>query len=152
MPLAEERPELMVSRVIEAPRALVFKAWTQAEHAARWWGPQGFSILSCQMDVRPGGSFRGTMQSPTGSLHTKQGIYREVTAPERLVFTFAWEDAAGQPMHETLVTVTFDDLGSATRLTLHQAFFETAGWRDEHIAGWTSCLERFSEYMVLNPV
>jgi uncharacterized protein YndB with AHSA1/START domain len=146
------RPELTVTRVIDAPRALVFKAWTQAEHAARWWGPQGFTTESCQMDVRPGGSFRSSMRSPTGSIHTKHGVYREVTAPERLVFTFAWEDEAGNPMHETLITVTFEDVDSSTRLTLHQAFFESESLRDEHAAGWTSCLERFAEYMVANTV
>jgi uncharacterized protein YndB with AHSA1/START domain len=150
--VADGRPELTVTRVIDAPRALVFKAWTHAEHAARWWGPQGFSTLSCQMDARPGGSFRCSTRSPSGSIHTKRGVYREVTAPERLVFTFAWEDEAGNPTHETLITVTFDDLGSRTRLTLHQAFFEIESRRDEHVAGWTSCLERFGEYMAANTV
>jgi uncharacterized protein YndB with AHSA1/START domain len=149
---ADGPPELTVTRVIDAPRTLVFKAWTQPEHAARWWGPQGFTVLFCQMDARPGGSFRSSMRSPSGSIHTKQGVYREVTAPERLVFTFAWEDEAGNPTHEMLITVRFDALGSRTRLTLHQAFFETESLRDEHEAGWTSCLERFAEYMAANAV
>jgi uncharacterized protein YndB with AHSA1/START domain len=146
------QPELTVMRVIDAPRALVFKAWTQQEHAARWWGPQGFTTIFCQMDVRPGGSYRSTMRSPAGSIHTRRGVYRNVTSPERLVFTFAWEDEVGQPMHETLVTVTFEDLGTRTRLTLHQSFFESATRRDEHTTGWTSCLERFAEYMTANAV
>jgi uncharacterized protein YndB with AHSA1/START domain len=150
MALAERQTELTVTRVIDAPRALVFRAWTQPEHAAHWWGPQGFSTLSCQMDVRPGGNFRSSMRSPSGSIHTKRGVYRDVTAPERLVFTFAWEDEAGDPTHETIVTVTFDDLGTRTRLTLHQALFESESLRDEHVAGWTSCLERFAEYMAPN--
>jgi uncharacterized protein YndB with AHSA1/START domain len=147
---AQRQTELTVTRVIDAPRALVFKAWTQPEHAARWWGPQGFSTLSCQMDVRPGGSFRSSMRSPSGSIHTMRGVYRDVTAPERLVFTFAWEDEAGHKMHETIVTVTFGDLGTRTRLTLHQALFESESLRDEHVAGWTSCLERFAEYLAAN--
>jgi uncharacterized protein YndB with AHSA1/START domain len=104
------------------------------------------------MDARPGGSFRSSMRSPSGSLHTKRGVYREVTASERLVFTFAWEDDGGNPMHEMLITVTFEDVDSRTRLTLHQAFFETETLRDEHVAGWTSCLERFAEYMLANTV
>jgi uncharacterized protein YndB with AHSA1/START domain len=152
MASGEGKPELTVIRVIDAPRALVFKAWTQPEHAAHWWGPQGFTIESCKMDARPGGSFRSSMRSPTGSLHTKRGVYREVTASERLVFTFAWEDDGGNPMHEMLITVTFEDVDSRTRLTLHQAFFETETLRDEHVAGWTSCLERFAEYMLANTV
>ncbi len=67
--------------------------------------------------------------------------------PERLVFTFAWEDSEGKPGHETVVTVTFADHGDKTRLTLHQAVFETVAARNEHRSGWTSTLERFAEYL-----
>jgi uncharacterized protein YndB with AHSA1/START domain len=152
MTTTARQPELTVTRVIDAPRTLVFKAWTQQEHAARWWGPQGFTTIFCEMDVRPGGRYRSSMRSPAGSIHTRRGVYRNVTYPERLVFTFAWEDEAGQPTHETLVTVTFEDLDTRTRLTLHQAFFESTTKRDAHTTGWTSCLERFAEYMTANAV
>ena len=99
--------ELLVTRVIDAPRALVFKAWTEPEQVARWWGPQGFTTTFCDMDIRPGGTFRFCMRSPAGTDHWKRGVYREIVAPERIVFTFAWEDAAGNPGHELLTTVTF---------------------------------------------
>jgi uncharacterized protein YndB with AHSA1/START domain len=148
----EIAPELSVTRVIYAPRALVFKAWTQPEHAARWWGPGGFTILFCEMDVRPEGRFRSSMRSPAGTIHTKRGVYREITPPERLVFTFAWEDETGHPQHETLVTVTFEDLGTQTRLTLRQRVFQSDAVRDEHVEGWTSCLGRFAEYMTTQTV
>jgi uncharacterized protein YndB with AHSA1/START domain len=141
--------ELVVSRILDAPRRLVFQAWIEPEQAARWWGPQGFTTLSCEMDVRPGGAFRVGMRSPEGTDHWKRGVYREVVAPERLVFTYAWEDAAGKPGHETLVTVTFAEQGGKTKLTLHQAVFETVTSRDGHRTGWTSCLERFADYLVL---
>src|SRR5438270_13766683 len=110
--------ELVVTRVFDAPRALVFKAWTQPEHAARWWGPQGFSSISCEMDVRPGGAWRRCMRSPEGTENCARGIYREIVAPQQLVFTYAWEDASGDLGHEMLVTVTFEDVGGKTRLTL----------------------------------
>jgi uncharacterized protein YndB with AHSA1/START domain len=139
-------PELTLTHVIDAPRELVFKLWVQPEHAARWWGPRGFTTLSCEMDVRLGGQYRTSMRSPTGSIHTKRGVYREITEPERLIFTYAWEDEAGRPGHETIVTVMFDDLGERTRLTLRQAFFQNETARDEHVTGWTSCLERFADY------
>ncbi|HEX5325916.1 MAG TPA: SRPBCC domain-containing protein [Acetobacteraceae bacterium] len=139
--------ELVITRVLDAPRRLVFKAWTEPDQAARWWGPQGFTTLSCTMDVRQGGAFRVSMRSPDGTIHRKQGVYREVVASERLVFTFAWEDAAGKPGHETLVTVSFVEQGTKTKLTLHQAVFETAAARDAHRLGWTSCLERFAEFL-----
>ena len=140
--------ELVITRIFDAPRRLVFKAWTDPEKLARWWGPQGFETLSCRADVRPGGLYRVSMRSPQGSTHTRQGVYREVVEPERLVFTFAWEDAQGHPSHETVVMVTFDELGPKTRLTLHQAVFETVTARDAHQGGWTSCMERFAEYLI----
>ncbi|MFL5266209.1 MAG: SRPBCC domain-containing protein, partial [Stellaceae bacterium] len=113
--------ELVITRIFDAPRSLVFKAWTEPDRAARWWGPQGFTTLHCTMDVRAGGAFRICMRSPDGAEYWKQGVYREVAEPERLVFTFAWEDAEGKPGHETVVTVTFAEHGAKTRLTLHQA-------------------------------
>lgn len=139
--------ELVVTRILDAPRALVFKAWTEPDRAARWWGPQGFVTLYCKMDVRPGGAFRVCMRSPEGTEHWKQGVYREVVEPERLVFTFAWEDADGRPGHETVVTVTFAEHGTKTRLTLHQGVFETVAARDSHQSGWTSTVERLADYL-----
>jgi uncharacterized protein YndB with AHSA1/START domain len=139
--------QLVVTRVIDAPRRLVFKAWTDPEQVAHWWGPQGFTTTFCDMDIRVGGKFRCCMRSPEGTDHWKCGVYREIVAPERIVFTFAWEDAAGNPGHELLTTVTFAEQGTKTRLTLHQAVFETIVGCDGHRRGWTSCLERFADYM-----
>src|SRR5882724_360388 len=140
-------PELVITRVFDAPRALVFRAWTEPDRAARWWGPQGFTTLHCAMEVRTGGAFRICQRSPDGTEYWKQGVYREVAEPERLVFTFAWEDAEGKPGHETVVTVTFAEFGGKTKLTLHQAVFETVSARDSHQSGWTSTLERLAEYL-----
>jgi uncharacterized protein YndB with AHSA1/START domain len=141
------QPELIVTRILDAPRALVFRAWTEPERAAMWWGPQGFETISCCMDVREGGNWRLSMRSPEGSVHTKRGTYREVVAPERLVLTYAWEDAEGHIGQETLVTVTFDDLGHKTRLTLHHTGFESVASRDSHYGGWSSCMERFAAFL-----
>ena len=142
-------PELVISRVFGAPRALIFEAWTQPEKAARWWGPQGFVTLSCEMDVRRGGVWRLSMRSPEGTVHTKRGVYREVVEPNRLVFTYAWEDADGSPGHEMLVTVSFAEHGTATKLTLHQTGFESVAARDSHRDGWTSCIQRFADYLAV---
>jgi uncharacterized protein YndB with AHSA1/START domain len=140
-------PELTVTRLIDAPRPLVFSAWTDPAQIERWWGPRGFVTISHQMDVRPGGAYRFGMRSPQGTEHWKRGVYREIVAPERIVFTYAWIGEDGRPGHETLVTVTFEAVSAKTRLTLHQAAFETIAARDDHTEGWTSCLERFAEYM-----
>ena len=139
--------ELVVSRLIDAPRALVFRAWTQPEHIARWWGPQGYTTIFCDMDVCIGGRYRFGMRSPEGTEHWKVGFFREITEPERVVFTFAWEAPDGTLGHELLTTVTFTDQDGKTLLTLRQAVFETTEGRDDHRRGWTSCLERFAEYM-----
>jgi uncharacterized protein YndB with AHSA1/START domain len=146
----QQERELVITRIFDAPRSLVFRAWTEPDRAARWWGPQSFVTTYCNMDVRPGGAFRVCMRSPEGAEYWKQGIYREVIEPERLVFTFAWEDAEGKPGHQTLVTVTFAELGSKTKLTLHQALFESVATRDEHQRGWTSTLHRLAEHLTNN--
>jgi uncharacterized protein YndB with AHSA1/START domain len=139
--------ELVVSRLIDAPRALVFRAWTQPEHIARWWGPQGYITIFCDMDIRIGGRYRFGMRSPEGIEQWKVGVFRELVEPERVVFTFAWEAPDGSLGHELLTTVTFADQDGKTLLTLRQAVFETTDRRDDHLRGWTSCLERFSDYM-----
>jgi uncharacterized protein YndB with AHSA1/START domain len=140
-------PELVITRVFDGPRSLLFKLWTQPEHLARWWGPQGFTTIACEMDVRPGGAWFRCMRAPEGTLHTKRGIYREIVAPERLVFTYVNEETDGTLGAENLVTVTFEEHGPKTKLTLHQTGFDTASSRDAHEGGWTSCLERFAEYL-----
>jgi uncharacterized protein YndB with AHSA1/START domain len=99
------------------------------------------------MDVRPGGAWRRCMRSPDGVDYWKQGIYREIVEPERLVFTYADEDADGTLGPETLVTVMFDEHGTKTKLTLRQVDFDTVASRDAHQWGWTSCLERFAAYL-----
>jgi uncharacterized protein YndB with AHSA1/START domain len=143
-----DQRELVLTRLIDAPRALVFRAWTQPEHIARWWGPQGFAAVYCEMDFRVGGSYRVGMRSPEGVVYSKRGVYREIVEPERIVFTFAWENpAADAPRNELLTTVTFDEAGAATRLTLRQTPFAAIEQRDSHRAGWTSTLERFAEYL-----
>ena len=139
--------KLLITRVFNAHRSLVFKAWTEPQHLVHWWGPQGFTLPSCTVDLRPGGTYRFCMRSPEGVDHWLQGIYREIIEPERLVFTYAFEDATGKPGHETLVTVTFAELGEKTKLTVHQAVFESVTVRDEHVRGWTEALDRLAGYL-----
>jgi uncharacterized protein YndB with AHSA1/START domain len=139
--------ELVVTRIVDAPRSLAFAAWTQPEHVARWWGPKGFTTIHCDMDIRVGGRYRCGMRSPQGIEYWKVGVYREIVEPERIVFTFAWEDRTGNPGHELLTTVTFVDEGRRTRLTLLQTGFASIEGRDDHRKGWTSTLERFAEHL-----
>ena len=138
---------LVITRVFDAPRGLVFKACAEPEHLAHWWGPTDFTLPSCTINFRPGGAYRFHMRSPEGADHWLRGVYREIVEPERLVFTYAWEDAEGKSGHETLVTVTFEEFGGKTKLTLHQAVFESVSVRTEHQSGWTECLDRLVAYL-----
>ena len=143
---AAER-EFVVTRLFDAPRRLVFKAWTEPQHLARSWGPKGFALISSAAQVRPGGAWHRTMRSSWGTVFRKHGVYRDIVPPERLVFTYVSDDAEGNPGPETLVTVSFADLGGRTRPTLRQTLFTSVAARDAHHAGWTSCFEGFAEYL-----
>lgn len=138
---------LVITRVLDAPREIVFAAWVEERQAAQWWGPKGFTSVACTMDVQVGGRWRRVMRSPDGVEHRARGIYREIVPPERLVFTYSWERNPGHDRHETLVTLTFADLGGRTALTLRQEGFETIAARDDHRGGWSGCLERFAAFL-----
>lgn len=144
-----ENLELVLTRIFDAPRRLVFKAWTDPEHLVRWFGPKGFtSTIVGKIDLRPGAPYRIHMRGPDGGDHWSQGVYREIVEPERVVFAGYWADAEGKPKGpESTVTVTFEDLGGKTRLTLRQTVFESVTARDAHRGGWTSSLERLAEYL-----
>jgi len=136
------RHELSITRVFDAPRDLVFQAWTDPRHLAAWWGPRGFVAPSVDMDVSPGGRWRTCIRPEDGGdEYWCSGQYREVTPPERLVFTFAWEEPPGTRGDDTVVTVSFADLGGKTEMTFHQAAFDSVAVRDEHESGWVECFD-----------
>ena len=114
------RQELTLTRILGAPRSLVFKTWTDVKHVARWWGPRGFTNPVCEWDARPGGIIRIDMRGPNGTVYPMKGVFHEIVEPERLVFTStALEDEDGKPLFEILNTVTFEDFHGITKLTLH---------------------------------
>ncbi|MBV1699855.1 MAG: SRPBCC domain-containing protein [Hyphomicrobiales bacterium] len=116
-PLAER--EITITRTFDAPRALVFKAWTDAKMLAQWWGPKGFTAPVCEFDPRVGGAIRIHMPSPDGAVYPMDGKIREIVPPERLVFTNNALDNKGGRSIEGFTTMTFADDGGKTRLTLH---------------------------------
>ena len=137
---------LVITREFAAPRRLVFKAWTDPAHAARWGGPRGYTATSVTGDLRPGGRWRTCLRRDEDGKELWQGgIYREVVEPERLVFTFAWDQDDGSPGHETLVTVTFAEQGEWTRMTFRQAVFATEESCAGHRGGWNSAFDRLAE-------
>jgi uncharacterized protein YndB with AHSA1/START domain len=139
--------QLFITRVFDAPRELVFETWTDCKHAS-WWGPKDFTTTACTIDLRPGGEWRSCMRSPEGLDYWSHGVYREIVPPERLVFTFAWDDAHGQPTTETLVTVILAARGGKTKMTFHQTPFDSVEQRDAHEEGWSQSFERLAAYVV----
>lgn len=112
--------ELIFSRVLNAPRELVFDAWTKPEHLAEWWGPNGFTLTTKNMEVKPEGSWSFIMHGPDGRDFPNKIIYIEVKRPERLVYRHSGDEGT-EPV-KFHVTVSFDELDEKTRLTMHMIF------------------------------
>jgi len=137
--------ELVIERDFRAPRARVFAAWTDINQASLWWMPRDFTLLSCEMDVRPGGRWRREMRSADGGVFVKHGVYREIVAPERLVFTYVTEDDGIE--RETVVTLTFAEIAGGTRLTLRQTGLTTDAGFASHRNGWTGAVESLDRFL-----
>src|SRR3989337_4521172 len=110
--LPSER-ELVMTRVFDAPRELVFEAHSKCEHLEKWWGPRKYTLAVCEMDFRPGGAFRFVHRGPDGEEHGFRGEFREIVPHERIVWTFEYE---GMPGHVSVDTLTLEDLGGGTKL------------------------------------
>ena len=149
-PLTTTDRGVSISGIFHAPRERVFAAWTEAEHARRWWAPRHFAVTACALDLRLGGSWRARMESPDWGALWIGGQYREIVAPERLIFTFATEDLYGKPGPETLVTVTFTELGAAAMFAFSQGPFADEETRLGHEHGWLSALDVLADYLTLS--
>jgi len=156
--------EFVITRVLDAPRSTVFYAWTDPVQMAKWWGPHSVTNIVSDMDVRPGGNYRIVMRGPDGTEYPIKGTYREIKPPAQLVMTAdasehpkEWHDLVKpnrserekNPCGLMLDTVTFEDLGSKTRLTVRTRF-ETPEIRDSMMKmgmtdGWAQSLERLAE-------
>jgi uncharacterized protein YndB with AHSA1/START domain len=135
-----------LTRVFDAPRELVFKAWIEPKHLQEWWGPDCFTNPVCEIDPRPGGAIRIDMRAPDGTVYPMTGVFREVVEPERLVFTSYALGADGQPMFEVLNTLTFAEQGGKTALTLEARVTGTTAAAAPYLAGmdagWKQSLDR----------
>jgi uncharacterized protein YndB with AHSA1/START domain len=154
-PIAER--EITITRIFAAPRALVFKMWTDPKHMAQWWGPKDFTNPVCALDVRLGGAIRIVMRAPDdiaaqiGRDHPMSGTFDEIIAPERIVFTAIAEDATGHPLLRAVTTVTFAEHAGKTKLTVHAKAVGLAPIAPQMLggmeAGWTQSLERLQEHV-----
>lgn len=138
--------ELTIVRIFNAPRALVFRAWTDPKMLSNWWAPKHFTNPVCELDVRVGGALRIVMRGPDGSEHPMKGVFTEIVPNEKLVFTSVAVDAAGNHLLEGKAIVTFEDLDGKTKMTLYtravgkvpQAAFMLAGMEE----GWTGSIDK----------
>lgn len=151
MPAIEKNDDarsIVTTRMFDAPRELVFEVWTSAEHVAQWWGPNGFTTTTHEMSVTPGGTWRFIMHGPDGVDYPNLIRYEEVVPPERLVYMHTGDDGAAS-FH---VVVTFEEVGSRTRLTM-RSLFETVEAREfvvekyGAIEGARQTLDRLAQYL-----
>ena len=147
--------DLVITRVFDAPRTLVFKAWTEPRRMQRWWGPTGFTAPVVKMDPRPGGTFHGCMRGPDGKDYWSKGVYREVVEPERIVSTDSFSDAEGNLVSptefgmsadwpaEALLTVTLTERDGKTTLTMeHGIGSAPEPEREMCRQGWNETLDK----------
>jgi uncharacterized protein YndB with AHSA1/START domain len=160
-----EGREHLITRVFDAPRELVFKAWTDPKLLAEWWGPACFTTPICEMDVRPGGAYRTVIRSPDGIDYPAKGIYREVVPPKLLVYTVDmsehpadWYDLLTKQLEgkeadisRLLCEVSFEDEGGKTRLTVRSTFGSSL-LRDAFVrmgmeTGWSEMLAKLADLL-----
>jgi uncharacterized protein YndB with AHSA1/START domain len=146
---------LLITRVFDAPRALVFQAWTKPEHLAHWWGqPKGAAMPYCKVDLRIGGTLHYRVQLPEGEIIWGKGIYQEIVEPERLVFSDFFSDEEGNIVDpppglpkETLVIATFEEHDGKTKVTVEHRGVEQASEHNQALyqQGWAESLDRLAE-------
>jgi uncharacterized protein YndB with AHSA1/START domain len=146
--------EILITRVFDAPRELVFNAWTDPKRIEQWWGPKGYSSFDCEIDLRVGGIFSLKMRGPDGSVYPCTGVFREVVKPERIVYAGPSEKShpcgAGLPPN-AIVTVSFTEHDQKTTLTIRTRPASVAD-RDAalnagFVPGWASTLDCLAELL-----
>ncbi|MGP0017848.1 MAG: SRPBCC domain-containing protein [Candidatus Sulfotelmatobacter sp.] len=143
--------DLVITRVFDAPRELVFKAWTETRHVSQWWGPKGFTNPVCEMDVRAGGELRIHMRAPDGLVYPMTGVFQEIVEPERLVFVGSALDGDGKSMFDVLTTVVFAERHGKTALTLQLRVIKATAQAPQYLKGmemgWTQSLDRLGDHL-----
>lgn len=140
---------LRITRLFDAPRAVVFKAFVDPKQSLQWLGPRGYTMTHIEADLRVGGAWRGCMRANNdGRELWHGGVYRVIAPPERLAFTFAWELDDGTRDTETLVTVTFEDQGGKTLMQFSQGVFETPDDCEVYRGGWESEFDQLAALIV----
>lgn len=155
--MAEKGNDILITRIFDAPREVVWKAWTDPEHVKRWWGPKNFTAPFVKSDFRVGGKLLYCMRSAEGQEYWSTGVYREIIPLEKIVATDSFADEKGNivpashygmagdwPL-ELLVTVTFEEQGNKTKFTLRHAGLPAGEMLKMTNDGWNESLDKFAE-------
>jgi len=137
---------LEMKRVLPAAPSVVFAAFSDPDKVAKWWGPEDLTVPSLEFDPRVGASYRLEMQPPGGDPFYLTGEFREVDPPVRLAFTFVYEDPDPDDV-DTLVELSFRDLGESTEVVFTQGPFGTAARRALHRDGWTDSFDKLEQFI-----
>jgi uncharacterized protein YndB with AHSA1/START domain len=140
--------EIVMTRVFDAPRDLVFEAHTSCEHMSNWWGPRKYEFASCELDFRPGGKWRIVHRAEGEEDQGFRGEFREIVRPERIVWTFEWE---GMPGHISVDTLTLEEQHGKTTITA-TSVFDSVEDRDGMLqsgmeSGAAETYDRLDEYL-----
>jgi uncharacterized protein YndB with AHSA1/START domain len=143
--------DLVIKRIFKAPRALVFEAFTRAEHLVHWWAPKPFTTPKCEVDLRPGGLWRYTFRSPEGITHDCEAVYREVDPPRKFVMESSVPDPQGKPFFLLRQTITLEDRGKETGLVLEFKVLQANPGSEPFLAGMeqgtNGTLDNLVEYL-----
>ncbi|PJI87176.1 SRPBCC domain-containing protein [Sphingomonas koreensis] len=137
---------ISIERVFDAPRALVFANWTNAEDVAAWFAPDGFSVLRCDLAAKPGGQWAVTFRSEAGDVHEEFGEFLDVREPDRLEFTLT-QRSNGKSGPKTTVTVAFADKGGKTHMAFQQSGYSSKDMRDGNAEGWAECFRKLEAHL-----
>lgn len=151
------RQGVLITRIFNAPRELVWKAWTDPQHFKRWWGPKDYTCPFCELDLRVGGTYLNCMRSPEGKEYWGTGVFREIIPMERLVFTDSFADEHGNVVPAThygmgpdfplemLVIVTFEDQDGKTKMTLEHIGILSVPDSEGMQQGWSESFDKLDE-------
>jgi uncharacterized protein YndB with AHSA1/START domain len=137
---------LEIKRVLAAAPSVVFGTFTAPDELAKWWGPEGFTTPSLEFSPRVGDRYRIEMKPPQSDPFYLTGEFREIDPPARLAYTFVWEDPDPDDV-ETLVELSFRDLGESTEVVLTQGPFKTGARRELHRGGWTDSFDKLEQFI-----
>ncbi|MFA6916895.1 MAG: SRPBCC domain-containing protein [Parachlamydiales bacterium] len=158
-PIPNPARPFTISRIFDAPREVVFEAWTNPKQMREWWGPKGFTTPHCKIDLRPGGTIHYCMRSPDGKDYWGIGVYKEILKPSRIVLSDSFSDEKGDIVQpavygmdpewpaETLITVLFDNVEGKTKVTINHSVSDALAKKQGCEEGWSQTLDNLAAFL-----